>query len=68
VMHFWKEIGVPTQSHPQAASFTFSAWNIKTLVRESEKGSETKSRLRKAGCVYIFDAGLVRCNAVWTCR
>jgi hypothetical protein len=28
LMHFWKGMGVPTHSHPQAASRTLSAWNI----------------------------------------
>ena len=28
IRHRWKDLGVPTQSHPNAASLTLSAWNI----------------------------------------
>ena len=31
IRHRWNGIGVPTQSHPNAASLTLSAWNISKL-------------------------------------
>jgi hypothetical protein len=32
IRHRWNGIGVPTQSHPNAASLTLSAWNISLSV------------------------------------
>lgn len=34
LMHFWKCTGVPTQSHPQAASLTLSTYNIMTSTEK----------------------------------
>jgi len=34
IRHRWNGIGVPTQSHPNAASLTLSAWNISQLMYE----------------------------------
>jgi len=34
IRHRWNGIGVPTQSHPNAASLTLSAWNIPKLMFE----------------------------------
>jgi hypothetical protein len=31
IRHRWNGMGVPTQSHPNAASLTLSAWNISLL-------------------------------------
>jgi hypothetical protein len=35
----WNGVGVPTQSHPNAASFTLSAWNIPKLMFEGPLSS-----------------------------
>jgi len=32
IRHRWNGIAFPTQSHPNAASLTLSAWNISQLI------------------------------------
>ena len=39
IRHRWNGIGVPTQSHPNAASLTLSAWNTPKLMFEDPLSS-----------------------------
>jgi hypothetical protein len=52
--HRWNGTGVPTQSHPQAASLTPSAWNEKKCVSTSFCSWKSKSEGRKQKEKYLF--------------
>jgi hypothetical protein len=51
-------MGVPTQSHPQAASRTLSAWNIAASIDKTQNGAESEHALRR----FLYVPGSLYCN------